>query len=185
MKTWLHVHVAVKSYHKNLCVEVTAACSLEEKWICTNCSYYRSFFLCCIKMKLAWRNRCNAIHHLSPVVNMHFSYFGGRQKALCMALHFSSAVHFTGLYTDIESAGGSSNKDKTSVVWRGERDTRNTIKAMEYSTRTQVYEHVQMRAQWHDTDSASFRVFRVLVLRSVPWNRPNRGRMLSTYLGLY
>ena len=26
-------------YHKNLCVEVTAACSLEEKWICTNCSY--------------------------------------------------------------------------------------------------------------------------------------------------
>ena len=32
---------------------------------------------------------------LSPVVNMYFSYFGGRvvmQKALCMALHFSSAI---------------------------------------------------------------------------------------------
>ena len=42
------------------------------------------------------------------------------QKALCMSLfiHFSSAIciHFTGIYTDIESAGGSSNKDKTSEV---------------------------------------------------------------------
>ena len=26
-------------YLKNLCVEVIAAYSLEEKWICTNCSY--------------------------------------------------------------------------------------------------------------------------------------------------
>ena len=51
------------------------------------------------------------------------------QKALCMALHFSSALlygrctfhrpfGFTGemIYTDIESAGGSSNKDETSKV---------------------------------------------------------------------
>ena len=54
----------------------------------------RSFFHCCIKMKLAWRNRCNAMHHLSPVVNMHFSVEGllCRKLCMCMALHFSSAL---------------------------------------------------------------------------------------------
>ena len=46
-----------------------------------------------LRMKVAWRNRCNAIH--APLVNMYFSYFGGRvvmQKALCMVLLFSSAI---------------------------------------------------------------------------------------------